>query len=396
MSGWRGWHGRWATADRIPPLSTISPPDHLPDLSVVICTHNGAGGLPTALGSLGRQSLSSERYELIVIDDGSRDHSAQVAESCGARVVRLSPNRGLAGARNAGVAAARGEIVAFTDDDCRVDGGWLSALLDAFDDPAVDAVGGRVLPGGPDGFILRYLTARNPLVPLSAELLEAGGARDRLRRYLRGVVGGERPLAAGDPLYSVVGANMAFRRRRIAEWGGFDEAFRFGGEEEDLCRRAHARASGARVIYQPSARVVHRFEPSLRDTLRRSRAYGRGNARAALKHEDVRLIIYPFPLLWLGVVAGGALTRRSSLALLGMLGPLLTYPRWLAEISGPPSMQALSYPYVQLAQELSTMRGEIDGYRAGYEPVAAGQPADDSAGGIMMPGQTVPIVRPAK
>ena len=291
-------------------------------------------------------------------------------------MVRLSPNRGLAGARNAGVAAARGEIVAFTDDDCQTDGGWLSALLDAFADPAVDAVGGQVLPGGPDGFILRYLTARNPLLPLGAELLHAGGARDRLTGYLRGVVGGARPLAAGDPLYSVVGANMAFRRRRIAEWGGFDDAFRFGGEEEDLCRRAHAQTSGARVVYQPSARVVHRFEPSLRDTLRRSRAYGRGNARAALKHADARLIVYPFPLLCLGAVAGGALTRRSRLALLGLLGPLLAYPRWLAEVPGPVAIEPLSYPYIQLAQEVCTMRGELDGYRAGYVPVT-GRSIDD-------------------
>lgn len=360
----------------LPPI-TMPQPLHRPDISVVMCSHNGARVLPEALASLRRQSLADDRFEVIVVDDGSRDATARIADAWGARVIRLSPNRGLAAARNAGVSAAGAEIVAFTDDDCQAEPGWLAALLQTFADPAVRGVSGHVVPGGPDGFMLRYLHWRNPLAPLEERLLKPNGLVHRLGLYLRGLVCGERSLGSGDRLFSVVGANMAFRRELIYELGGFDEAFRFGGEEEDLCRRVHGLPGGGCLAYQPSATVIHHFEPRLLDTLRRSRAYGRGNARAAIKHPDARPILYPFPVVALAAAAVGVLTRRPGLARLGIALPVLSYPRWLAALRRYRSLEPLGYPYVQLAQEFSTMLGEFDGYRAGYAPVPSSQLSDD-------------------
>ena len=354
-----------------PATEIVSGTEALPDVSVVVCSHNGATTLPATLASLRHQSLLAERYEVIVVDDGSHDGTGDIARGAGAGVLRLSPNRGLAGARNAGVSVSRGEIVAFTDDNCEVDRDWLVALLRDFEDPDVDSVGGRVMPGGPDGFALRYLTARNPL---GAQLMGSRGPGARLRDYLRATVHGEPALRAGDPLFLAVGANMAFRRKRIRQWRGFDEASALGGDE-DLYRRAHLNPGGARIVYEPAASVVRRFAPSLRDTLRRSRASGRGNARAARKFPDAQPIVYPFPLACLCGVTGGALTRRPRAALLGALVPLLAYPRWLTEVSRPSGIEALTYPYIQLAQEVWTMRGGLDGYQAAYDPVPAeGEP----------------------
>ncbi|GMA86764.1 hypothetical protein GCM10025868_20140 [Angustibacter aerolatus] len=64
--------------------------------------------------------------------------------------------------------------------------------------------------------------------------------------------------------------------------GGFDPRFRFGGEEEDFCRRALT--AGEHLLYTPESMLLHDFEPGLADTLRRSRAYGRGNARMFVKY----------------------------------------------------------------------------------------------------------------
>jgi len=361
-------------------------PLHKPDISVVLCSHNGARVLPAALASLRRQSLADDRFEVIVVDDGSQDATARIAGEWGARVISLSPNCGLAAARNAGVTASAAEIVAFTDDDCDVDPGWLATLVQSFADPAVSGVSGAVVPVGPDGFVLRYLSWRNPLAPLGEELLASNGLIRRLGVYLRGLVHGEHPLSAGDRLFSVVGANMAFRRELIYELGGFDEAFRFGGEEEDLCRRAHALEGGACLVYQPSATVMHQFEPGIRDTLRRSRAYGRGNARAAIKHPEARPIVYPFPLAAIAAAAVGVLIRRPGLVLLGLVVPALTYPRWLVASRRYRSLEPLGYPYVQLAQELSTMLGEFDGYRAGYAAVATKQLGDEGLSADTRPG----------
>jgi Glycosyl transferase family group 2 len=223
--------------------------------------------------------------------------------------------------------------------------------------------------------LLRYLQARNPLTPLPAELLSSSSAGYRLRLYLASVVRSDPEPAAGAPLYCAVGANMAFRRELLVELGGFDEAFTFGGEEEDLCRRAHSSPRGARLRYAPEAIVVHRFESRPGDLLRRARAYGIGNARGAIKHHDLRPIVYPFPVLISCAILGALMTRRGPWVALGLLGPLATYSRWPMCAWRRRSVEPLAYPYLQLAEEASTMLGELQGWHAGYESAPAGSRA---------------------
>jgi glycosyltransferase involved in cell wall biosynthesis len=355
-----------------------------PTVTVVVPSHNGATRLPAAIASIKRQRIDPGAVELIVVDDGSFDDTGAIAAELGARVVSLEPARGVAAARNAGVAAARAPVVAFTDDDCDCDETWLNSLLAPFADPAVGATGGRVRPAGPEGFTVRYLRRHNPLEPLSAVLLSSARPHERLAIYLRGLLFGPLRPSAGDDLYSVVGANMAFRRDLIWELGGFDEAFRFGGEEEDLCRRTHAAPHPRRIVFEPRAVISHLFVPRLRDTLRRSRAYGRGNARLAAKHRDVKPIVFPIPLLVL-VLALAGLTRsgrRRGTGLLAPLVPFAAYPRWFVEMARAGSVEAVADPYVQLAQELLVMRGEVEGWVAGYMPQPARELVPDDAGGL--------------
>lgn len=335
-----------------------------PQISVVVCSRNGERSLPLVLSRLQRQCLDPGAYEIVVVDDGSDDHTADVAESAGARVVRLDPPVGLAVARNTGVDAARAAIVAFTDDDCEPEPDWLRAILDAFRDPQVDGVGGRVVPACQNRFLRGYLCARNPLEPLGVEILASSTAGHRLRLYLRRLVSSGQGLNAGAQLYSVVGANMAFRIDLIHALGGFDAAIRFGGEEEDLCLRAHERFGGAQLRYEPSAVVTHHFSPSLRDPLRRARAYGRGHPYAVRKHRQMAVIVYPLPVL-LGWLTSAAIRRRAPgrLALTAML-VAAAYPRWPLQAIKTRSLQPLGYAYLELAEEISTMAGELQGLLA--------------------------------
>jgi GT2 family glycosyltransferase len=350
-----------------------------PELSVVVCSHNGALTLAGTLQNLERQSLDRDRYEVILVDDGSTDATAEIGRSHGASVVSLSRRRGVAAARNAGVEAAAAEAIAFTDDDCEPDHGWLAAVADCLSDPAVDGVGGHVVPICASGFLLRYLRTRSPLAPLRAELLSSSDPRYRLRLYLRGVASNGPGPPPGAPLYSVVGANMALRRRLVVELGGFDEAFELGGDEQDLCLRAHLRPQGAVFRYEPRAVVAHVFRPSFRDTLRRARAYGLGHARTALKHRHVHVILYPFPLLTATALALASLYRRGHPALASMLVPLLAYLRWPRTAWRTRSVEPLAYPYLQLAEEVATMFGELQGLRGGYQREGAAPSAPPSA-----------------
>lgn len=345
-----------------------------PAVTVVVCSRNGADSLPATLTALGTQTIAAE-VEVIVVDDGSTDDTAQVAEAAGARVIRHDVNRGLAAARNTGWRAAAGPIVAFTDDDCRPEPTWLALLLAGAErHPSSAAVGGDLVVCGPDSLTVRYLRRNNPLTPLEAELLADDGLMHRLFLYLKRS-GSAPDVSVERPVSSVVGANMAFRAEVLASYGGFDERFRFGGEEEDLCRRLVL--DGHELTFVPAARVQHDFEAGLMDTLRRSRAYGRGNARMFLKHEGLRPTVYPLPLLVAGLV-GLAVVRRSAVAAIAAAAaPLALFSRWPREAVRERRPELLLYPYVQLAQETCGNVGLVEGLRQSRQAFSAATVADD-------------------
>ncbi len=200
---------------------------------------------------LGRlvETLAAEG-PVIVVDDGSRDGSSERAERAGAKVLRHDSPRGPAAARNAGLAAARTETVAFLDADCEIVPGWrrgLAALLAA--DPDLALVAPRVRSAPDDSPLARYEEFSSPLdLGPNASLV---GPAHRVA-YL--------------PAAALVG-----RRAAIRELGGFDESLRFG-EDVDLVWRLLA--LGDRVRYAPSREVAHRPRPTVADFARQRAGYG--------------------------------------------------------------------------------------------------------------------------
>ncbi len=222
-------------------------------------------------------TLDHPDYEVIVVDN--RRAADAPLELAGARVIH-EPRPGISAARNRGLAAATGEIVAFTDDDVDVDRRWLRALGERFArQPEVAAVTGLVVPleletaaqvwfeqsgSGPD----------RSYVPLTFE--RAGRFRVRRRD---GETGGERL----DSLYATgelgLGSNMAFRASALRAAGGFDEALGTGTPSrggEDLAMLVELLASGQRLAYEPSAIVYHTHRATLAELDRQIYGYGVG------------------------------------------------------------------------------------------------------------------------
>jgi glycosyltransferase involved in cell wall biosynthesis len=329
-------------------------------ISVVVCSLNGEERIGACLDALSAQD--DRGFEVIVVDDGSADGTAAIAGRRGVRVVRHPATRGLAAARNSGVAAARGEIVAFTDDDCLPARGWLAGLRRSWAEagPDVAGIGGPALPAGPDSALIRYLELNNPLGPPELDLARSTSAPYRFARYLARNAARTAPTGAR-PIYALVGANMSFRRRTILAAGGFDDRFTFGAEEEELCERIRGGAAGGatRLLYTPDARVAHLFRPGLRDTLRRSRAYGRGSARLHLKHGRYPTL-FPFPVLVAGLALASA-RRPRCLPFVALL-PLALFSRGPRTALRSRDWVHLAAPFIQLAQEAASDVGFVRGY----------------------------------
>lgn len=202
-------------------------------ISVVIPAYNAEHTLAGCLQALKTQTLAPD--EVIVVDDGSTDRTAQVARSFNVTLIN-QPNRGPAAARNAGVAAACGEIVLFTDADCEPDRRWAERMAEPFNDPGVDGVKGV------------YRTRqREPAARLAQFEFEG--------RYLL--------LSRFETIDFVDGHAAAFRRKTFLEINGFDPAFpEANNEDVDLSYRLAA--AGRRMVFQPEAIVYHHHPDTFR------------------------------------------------------------------------------------------------------------------------------------
>ena len=332
-----------------------------PRISVVVCSLNGEDRLGRCLEALAAQR--HEAFEVIVVDDGSTDATGSIALAAGARVVHHETPRGLSAARNAGIDEARGAIVAFTDDDCEPSPGWLDALERTYAEHGagrVCGVGGIVEAAGPSGPMLRYLQLNNPLEPVEAELDSSRSVGQRFARYVLRNLNQRRDRGIRD-VRSLVGANMSFPRAALEAVDGFDERFTFGSDDEDVCRRLRARFGERPLLVNPEAAVRHWFQPSLRDTLRRSAAYGRGNARMSAIYGH-GAIVFPFPVLVGALLA--ASVRRPLLAAVAVGAPLVLFPRGPRAALRTHDWVHLAAPYVQVLQESSTNVGFVRGWRA--------------------------------
>jgi glycosyltransferase involved in cell wall biosynthesis len=344
-------------------------------LSAVICSLNGAAGVGRCLRALGEQTIRSS-MEVIVVDDGSTDATSEVAGWHGALVIRHPENRGVSAARNSGVQAASAPVVAFLDDDCEPEPRWAEQLLAGYGDDVV-AVGGPLVPAGEPGLMLGYLIRHNPLEPQELELAESSGLGYRLRTYLRRQW--ERPRQKGRrDVLSFASANMSVRRQEFLEIGGFDERIRFGSEDEDLCWRLRRAFPRQRLVFVPGARARHHFESSLRDMVRRRRAYGRGAAMMYRKWPNTGPVFFPVPVIVLALLVLSV--RRPALAVAAAAAPHVFYPAGLRAAFAQRQARCVLDAYLQLAQETGDDLGFIQGlwrYRdwPGREDAADARPA---------------------
>jgi GT2 family glycosyltransferase len=270
----------------------------LPTATVVVPTYNRPAQLLACLATLAALDYPRERYEVVVVNDGGvlPDEAGIAALREHLRLTIVAqPNAGPAAARNRAAAHACGEILAFTDDDCAPESGWLRGLAARLTALPAAMVGGRTVNA----------LAGDPCAEASQLLIDylyAYYGRPGSRRFFC-----SNNFAVGTPMFR--------------EIGGFDAGFaRAAGEDRDLCDRWAAR--GWEMVYAPEAVVRHAHAMTLGDFARQHFAYGRGaypfrQARARRGQEPprleplgfyARLVAYPF--------TGGARWRAPHLAAL--------------------------------------------------------------------------------
>ena len=276
-----------------------------PLISVVVPTHNRRQNLARLVDALAEQR-NAPPFELLVVDDASTDGTPAELEQLAERApvpfqaVRLETNRGPAAARNTGWRRARAPLIAFTDDDCVPQPGWVAAVASALED--ADVVQGRTMP--------------------DPGQIEHGNAFSH-------------SILVEDEWGFYEACNMGYRRRVLEELDGFDESFRRPfGEDTDLAWRA--KRSAARIVFEPVALVLHdvrrqTYAEHLRDLWRRE-----GVVRAMKRNPEMRRLCR-YGVFW-RPAHPSALAAAAGVA--AVAGRPRARSRWLAGV-------ALCLPYIR-------------------------------------------------
>ena len=224
-----------------------------PFFSIIIPAHARPQQLALCLEALQRLNYSRDRFEVIVVDDGSQPPLdaavAPLQEKLPLRLVSQQ-NAGPATARNTGASLAQGQFLAFTDDDCRPAPDWLQALADRFGENPDCVIGGQTFNALPGNL---YATASQMLI-------------DYLYRYFN---------AGPDGALFFTSNNLALPAERFRSVGGFDTSFTLAAaEDREFCHRLIG--CGCRLLYAPEVRIEHAHPLALRTCWRQHFNYGRG------------------------------------------------------------------------------------------------------------------------
>ena len=241
---------------------------HYPKFSVVVCTHNGGDFIYECLCAL--QKINYPDYEIIVVNDGSTDNTADVVQKFkDIRLINLQ-HAGLSAARNYGAKEATGDIIAYTDDDCAPDAGWLLWLAHAFEKNDWDACGGPNLPPRPITCSESSSLDRHHATD-EAIVAAAPGAPSHV-------------LLSDQEAEHIPGCNMVIKKSVLQAIDGFRAQYRAAGDDVDLCWRLTE--GGYSIGFHAAAFVWHRRRATIWKYFKQQIGYGKAEALLMKDHPD--------------------------------------------------------------------------------------------------------------
>jgi O-antigen biosynthesis protein len=337
--------------------------DRWPKVSVIVCSYNGARTIGETLAALGK--LEYPNYEIIVVNDGSTDQTRAIANRHDVQLI-CTENNGLSAARNQGMNAAKGEIIAYIDDDAFPDAHWLTYLVSCFQRAEHAGIGGPNLAPPKDGAIAACV-ANAP--------------------------GGPRHVLLSDEIAEhVPGCNMAYRRDHLLAIGGFDPRFRVAGDDVDICWRLQEQ--GWTIGFTPTAIVWHHRRNLIKTYFKQQWGYAKAEALLAdkwpAKYNSAGHLTWEGRLYGPGVVAtlfqrcriyhgkwGSAPFQSVYESSPGHWRSLTLMPEWYFVLLSLVSLSALGAswgpllwlaPIAAASVSLTVLQAGINGYRASFNP----------------------------
>jgi len=243
--------------------------DNMPIISIIVPVLNGEKTIGMCLEALLRQSYPSEKYEILVVDNGSYDNTVNIVEEFPVRLLFEKRAQNSYMARNLGIKCAEGEIIVFIDADCIAEKDCLTNLVEPFHDENIGVVAGEVLSLEPKNLIQGFYT-------FSGFLEQEKKVKNKI---------------------SAIGAgNTAIRKIIFDIIGQFDGNFRWGGDNDFGVRIQ--KETNYLIRFAPKAIVYHSHRVSLKGLIKHAYTYGLGKGRFRVKYANQSRIGRNTSILW--------------------------------------------------------------------------------------------------
>jgi mycofactocin glycosyltransferase len=273
-----------------------------PLVSIIVAARGRHMATRACVESLLALDYPGEQCEIIVVDDASEPPLAQALAGLPVRLLRQEHNIGQSAARNLAAAEARGELLAFIDNDCVADPAWLRNLVPCLDEPAVGIVGGRVIAPPPAGRVAAFEAVRSPLD--------------------MGAVGG--PVGPDEVVAYLPTCNLIVRRDLLLVQEGFASDMRLGEDVDFIWR---ALRTGVRARYAPAGQIIHYHRVRLGALLRRRADYGSSEADLQRRHPASRriMLLPKAGILLLSTLAALTVSWPAAIALGSMVLTIVAF-----------------------------------------------------------------------
>ncbi len=329
-------------------------------VSVIVCTYNGENRIKDCLDALITQDYPQDRYETIVVDDGSTDRTDEIVSKYPVKIIKHRKNLGISSARNTGLRNANGTIVAYTDDDCIPKKSWIKNLVKSYTNGVI-AVGGLTIPFSTKTIMEKYMAETGYGNPAPLEFRKSKNPFYRFYIYLKDMFW---PITTNqnDPVQvtDIYTGNASFRKRVLKEAGEWEEDLN-SSEDLEMCEKLNEKFKNKKILFTKKAVVIHKHQTSffyfLKQTFKRSEDI----LKCYLKYNKIPPV-FPLPLfiLLLIFIIGYFNILLGFLTLI--ISPHFFYLWWSIKFFRKLKLYYLLFPYMQFSLELATILGILRGF----------------------------------
>lgn len=328
--------------------------------SIVLCTYNREKQIEKCLTSLLNQDFPKDRYEIILVDDGSKDATVKLASQYPIRIIENHVNKGLSVGRNKGLRTARGKVYVSFDDDCLATENWLSNLAkvyEKYDLKEISGIGGFIkLNESQNGILEKYLDESGYGNPSPVEYGKSKNIFYRFYAYLKNMYSPKIQTNKNvQEVNEIWGANSSFPIAVLKAVKGWDTKLS-GVEDTDLCSRIREKFPAKKFFFTKNAIIYHDHKLSLNNFLKKP--YSRGEVIYKFYRQNSKIPpIFPFPILTILILLFGILAIFPHGILSLILIPPLLYSWWLIKAISKKKLYFLLFPYIQGGYELFSILG---------------------------------------